>query len=299
MPLNRKPQKDTIGAAVAESKAEELLSSLGIADPSEISIEDIAMNQGALVLEGGLAGAEARLTRSPQVNFIRVNSEIRELGRRRFGIAHEVGHLILHKDRGGFSICSQNDVILFASNDQKELQANVFAAALLMPTLMFEPRCKSSVPSLALISQLAEEFEVTLTAAATRFIEFCPHRCCLVISKSGRIRYHRRSQDFGYFIAPSEELKPSTYAANFFANKKVPRGMQSVLANAWLEGARIDGSKRIMEDSIAMPAYDSVLPLLWIDRDIDRYVTGEDEEDEEQKNSDARWSWNRYRRDQE
>jgi Zn-dependent peptidase ImmA (M78 family) len=299
MPVNRKPLEETIGAAVAESRAEELLSSLGITDPTEIGVEDIAMNQGALVLEGGLAGAEARLTRSPQISFIRVNSEIRELGRRRFGIAHEIGHLILHKDRGAFAICSQNDVILFASNDQKELQANIFAAALLMPTRMFEPRCKLGVPSLALIGQLAQEFEVTLTAAARRFIEFSPHRCCLVVSKSGRIRYHCRSQDFGYFITPSEELRPLSYAADFYAGKQIPKGMHTVPANAWLEGAQIDGSKRIMEDSISMPSYDSVLTLLWIDRDIDHYVTGDGEEDEEQRKSDARWSWNRYRRDRE
>jgi Zn-dependent peptidase ImmA (M78 family) len=223
MPLSNKSSKDTIGVAFAEQQAEELVSALGIDDPSEISIEDIAMTQGALVLEGGLTGAEARLTSSPKISFIRVNSEIRELGRRRFGIAHEVGHLVLHKDRNALAICSQNDVVLFASNDQKELQANIFAAALLMPARMFEPRCKSIAPSLALISQLAQEFEVTLTAAATRFIEFSPHRCCLVVSKGGRIRYHRRSGDFGYFLAPSEEVKPLTYAADFYGGNRFLR----------------------------------------------------------------------------
>jgi hypothetical protein len=71
--------------------------------------------------------------------------------------------------------------------------------------------------------------------------------------------------------------------------------MQSVEATAWLEGARIDSSKIIKEDSIAMPAYNSVLTLLWIDKDIDRYVSGEDEYDAEEAESDSRWSWNRYR----
>jgi hypothetical protein len=52
-----------------------------------------------------------------------------------------------------------------------------------------------------------------------------------------------------------------------------------------------------MEESIAMPFYESVLTLLWIDKDIDRYLTGEDEYDAEQEASDRRWSWNRYRRD--
>ena len=47
-----------------------------------------------------------------------------------------------------------------------------------------------------------------------------------------------------------------------------------------------------------MPTYDSVFTLLWIDKDIDKYVTGDDEADAEQEASDSRWSWNRYRRDE-
>ncbi len=58
-------------------------------------------------------------------------------------------------------------------------------------------------------------------------------------------------------------------------------------ATAWLEGDRIDSSKMIQEESIAMPTYDSVLTLLWIDKDIDQYVTGEDEYDPRSANPTA------------
>jgi Zn-dependent peptidase ImmA (M78 family) len=292
---NKRSNLDTIGESLAHQRAEDLISALGIVDPSEINVEDIATMQGALVLEGGLTGAEARLTMSSKINFIRVNSNVRELGRKRFGIAHEIGHLLLHRGQAGIEICSQNDVVLFASSEPKERHANTFAASLLMPQPMFAPRCKAVLPSLADVAKLAQEFEVTLTAAATRYIEFCPHRCCLVVSKNGRIHYHRRTPDFGYFLQPSVELKPLTYAADFYAGKGIPKGMHSVPANAWLEGARIDASKRIMEDSVPMPNYDAVLTLLWIDSDIDRYVTGDDELDAEEEASDSRWSWNRFR----
>jgi hypothetical protein len=71
--------------------------------------------------------------------------------------------------------------------------------------------------------------------------------------------------------------------------------MHKVQATAWLTGKRIDSSETILEESISMPSYGSVLTLLWIDKDIDRYITGEDEYDSEQEASDNRWSWNRYR----
>src|SRR5205807_10352993 len=100
--------------------------------------------------------------------------------------------------------------------------------------------------------------------------------------------------DFGYFIAPREDLNPGTYAAGFFKGECLPAEMHEVKAAAWLEGKRIDSSKTILEESIPMASYGSVLTLLWIDNDIDQRLTGEDEYDAEQEASDRRWSWNRY-----
>jgi len=286
---------DRIQTSVAESRANDLIAELNVADPSDIEIEAICMAKGALVIDGGLSGAEARLTRSPSLSFIRVNPTIRERGRRRFAIAHELGHLLLHEGKSQFSLCTDKDLIPFYTNSNIELEASAFAATLLMPENLFRPKALSVIPSVNVMSGLANEFQVTLTAAATRFIQFCPHRCCLVASVDGRVRYHRATADFGYFIRPKEELDPYTYAADYFRGKTLPSGMRSVKATAWLEGRKIDQTKTIMEDSVAMPSYDSVLSLLWIKEDIDHYVSGEDEYDFEDEESDKRWSWNRYR----
>lgn len=284
---------DQLRERTAERRADLLLSELQITDPDDIDIEAIAMTQSALVIDGGLTGAEARLTRSPKINFIRVKTGIRELGRRRFAIAHELGHLLL-QEGSQFALCTDKDLVPFYTNSPDELEASAFASALLMPAKMFEPFCKTATPSLSFVADLAQRFQVTLTAAATRFIQFCPHRCCLVASTGGKIRYHRKTDDFGYFITPRETLNPATFAADFFEGDRLPVGMRDVSATAWLEGKSIDSKKAIKEESVPMPSYDSVLTLLWIDKDIDHYVTGEDEYDSEQEESDRRWTWNRY-----
>jgi Zn-dependent peptidase ImmA (M78 family) len=298
MPLNKKPIADSIRQVAAEERADDLISRLVINEPTELDVEDIAMTLGALVLEGGLTGAEARLTKSSKLSFIRVNGNIREPGRRRFAIAHEIGHLLLHNEPLLFRPCDQDSVVLFHSSEPREIQANSFAAALLMPRKMFEPRCRKSPPSLDLVAQLAATFEVSLTAACMRYIEFSPHRCCMAVSTRSKIHYHRRTADFGYFLQPSEDLRPSSYAADLFAGESIPSGIRSVPAEAWLAGPHIDHSKRILEHSIRMPRYESVLTLLWIDADIDRKVTDKDEADVEDEASDSRWSWNRYRREE-
>ena len=278
----------------AEKRADQLISQLAISDVEDLDVEAIAMTQKALVVYGGLSGAEARLSRSPRLSFIRVNDAIPESGRKRFAIAHELGHLLL-QDGSQLALCSDRELIGFYTNSPEELEANAFAASLLMPAALFGPLCRSVKPTLKAIGEMADRFQVTLTAACGRYLQFSPHRCCLVVSKDGRIKYHRKTNEFGYFITLREELKSATYAADYFRGEPLPSGMQSVEATAWLEGARIDSSKMIKEDSVAMPAYNSVLTLLWIDKDIDRHVSGEDEYDAEEAESDSRWSWNRYR----
>ena len=89
-----------------------------------------------------------------------------------------------------------------------------------------------------------------------------------------------------------------SYASELFAGESIPSGMRSVPAEAWIEGTSIASSKRILEHSVSMPSYESVLSLLWIDQDIDRKVTGEDEGDTEEEVSNARWSWSRDRREE-
>src|SRR5437588_7450623 len=96
---------DPIRERTAERRADLLLSELQITDPVDIDIEAIAMTRSALVLDGGLSGAEARLTRSPKISFIRINAGVREPGRRRFAIAHELGHLLL-QENSQFALCT-------------------------------------------------------------------------------------------------------------------------------------------------------------------------------------------------
>lgn len=129
---------DVIRERAAERRADELITQLEISDIEDIDIEAIAMTQSALVIDGGLAGAEARLSRSPKLNFIRVNNAIRESGRRRFAIAHELGHLLLQQS-SQFALCTDKDLVPFYTNSADELEASAFSAALLMPARFFEP----------------------------------------------------------------------------------------------------------------------------------------------------------------
>lgn len=100
--------------------------------------------------------------------------------RRRFSIAHEIGHHVLghqfedgqhvHVDRG--HIITPRDSRSSTGEDPQEVEANQFAAALLMPQDIIRARAGAVTKSGPLrddhVAQLAREFEVSEQAMTIR-----------------------------------------------------------------------------------------------------------------------------------
>src|SRR5215468_957491 len=97
----KKPKRSNPRARVewARSRAQAVRRELDLGHPAEVPMEDVAMERGAVVLVGGVQGAEGRLEIQPGCDaFISVSSNVSYAGQRRFVIAHELGHLELHAD---------------------------------------------------------------------------------------------------------------------------------------------------------------------------------------------------------
>ncbi|MGE0539174.1 MAG: ImmA/IrrE family metallo-endopeptidase [Dehalococcoidia bacterium] len=123
--------------ALARKRATQLLVKAGVTEPP-VPVEALASLVGATIryepFDGSLSGMAYR--RPDAVNVIGVNS-LQPLTRKRFTIAHEIGHLLLHSDDDMHvdeyvPIGFRNDVSSMAINE-REVEANQFAAELLMP----------------------------------------------------------------------------------------------------------------------------------------------------------------------
>lgn len=134
-----------MSAIVARRRAEMLVAELGLKEP-QIDVEDVARKLGARVHKLNLDDVSGLLVSQPgTVPYIVVN-EKHPPTRRRFTLAHEIGHLYLqhhfktedgvHVDRGNF-ISFRNERTKLGT-DALEVEANQFAAALLMPTKMIQ-----------------------------------------------------------------------------------------------------------------------------------------------------------------
>lgn len=253
----------------ARLKAREVIKSLKIDDPSDISIENIAWTQGALVVEEGLRGCDARLVSTPGVKpaILRVKNTLSPAGKKRFAIAHELGHLKLSHRPGEPTECAEREFhAWYKDQRQQEVEANIFAAELLMPESLVLPRLQNSSPSFELIESLASEFQTTLTATAIRYVQLRGEKCAVVCSTNGEISWCWPSPEFHYRITRGKKLRGNTYAIDF-SEKGVAtqqmQEMQDVPRNSWIEGESMqDGIK---EQSRVLFSYASVLTLLWID----------------------------------
>jgi len=166
--------------ALARKKAVDLLSFAKIEAPP-IDVERLAFLVGASIkmapFQGKLSGMVQRHPDGTAV--IGVNSCDSET-RKRFTIAHEIGHLLLHADKNfhideSFPVYLRNERSSTAQ-DEREVEANQFAAELLMPSRMLMRDVESNKTHIDfengagddLIVKLAKQYNVSVTALTFR-----------------------------------------------------------------------------------------------------------------------------------
>lgn len=236
-------------------------------------LDELAWYRGALVRYDKLDGSEARLSSLGQRAVITVSTEVRNQHRRRFSVAHELGHLEMHRPGSLVAICTGRDLNEWGNQGEKrnlEHEANEFAAAFLLPRQLFEPLCEHETPSLDVVSQLAARFRVSLTAAGLRYVRFCPDPVAIIYSEGGRIQWFRSSasfQELNVYIETKVRLDLRSAAARAM----VRGGSQSsrrVPAEVWFAKGGHDAEAKIIEHSWFMPGYEAVLTLLWADEEL-------------------------------
>jgi len=173
-----------IGATAAAFR---ISKELGFPHPKEVDLRDLAMFRNVLVREGPLSGSEGRLIRKKGRGIIHVREHLKPEGRKRFTIAHELGHWELHANQSQF-LCDTDDMRDYGRSPL-EMEANHFAAELLMPTSHFREACASLDPCIATIKTLAEEFQTTLTSTAIRFADMSRHKVVIVWHKDDKVRW--------------------------------------------------------------------------------------------------------------
>lgn len=155
-----------------EDKAEKLLNEnnylsvpiniFGLCQKLNVVVEKLEMDNdisGFFALENGIA----------HIGYNQAHSHERS----RFTIAHEASHFILHsKDKALFIDRMYRNEKSTTGEDYREVEANAFAAALLMPRKLIEQELGNDINNITktTVAKLASTFEVSEQAMNIRLV---------------------------------------------------------------------------------------------------------------------------------
>ncbi|SNX74370.1 uncharacterized protein DUF955 [Cereibacter ovatus] len=215
-------------------------------------------------------------------------THIQSLGFQRFSVSHELGHFFLeghidqilkdglHASRAGF-----------VTADPYELEADHFAAGLLMPETPFRAAMDNAEHSLAGIEALADQCLTSLTATAIRYAGLTRKAAAVIVSTGDTIDYCFMSDAMKTlpklaWLRKGTKLPAGTATARLAGDPAKIRVGARVTDETdvrdWLGGTIRQG---VSEESIGLGSYGKVLTVLSskaIGREDDDYDEEEDED---------------------
>lgn len=165
----------------AELKAQQVLEQAGIRK-APIVVEEILMRFGIRVrsepFDGDISGMLYRDADGKRA-VIGVNAN-HSSHRQRFTIAHELGHYLLHRGRPMIVDktvrVNRRDRTSSMATDREEIEANAFAAELLMPRNLVDRHSRkllrqhAAISDEALVDKMADAFDVSAQAMEYRLV---------------------------------------------------------------------------------------------------------------------------------
>jgi hypothetical protein len=247
------------------SPAERVLQELGITDPREIDLEAIAWHLGVRIKLAELDGCEARIIGCHGRAIIRVDSRSRPR-RRRFSIAHELGHWRHH--RGRMLVCRAEDI---GSHNQAtpeiERVADGYAADLLLPRYLFVPLARRYTKlNFRIVRELADLFDTSLTATAIRLVESRHSPAMLVCHGLQGRKWFTPSPDVPPRWFPRYDLDPESFAFDLlFGDGHEQAHPRLIGADAWFD--RHEAGRYELQEHSVRTADDAILSLLLFSED--------------------------------
>ena len=279
---------------MAKRKAEKFLADRGIAS---FPVDPIAIAESLdIIVEpkpdtaGGVSGM---LVRHQDMFGIMYATHIDNDGFQRFSIAHEIGHYVLdgHVDHifpSGEGLHSSKAG--FVSGDPFELEADHFAAGLLMPDPLFSREVRRFGDGLEAVEGMARECRTSLTATAIRYAETATVPVAVVVSAGDSVDYcfmSRSLQDFSglEWLRKGQPLPADVETDLFNRNPdnilRAQRSHADIDLRDWFGGPRsLPGT----EETIGLGGYGKTLTIL------SSSVFADDEPDEEDEDMEDRWT---------
>ncbi|MGR9398096.1 ImmA/IrrE family metallo-endopeptidase (plasmid) [Rhizobium leguminosarum] len=285
---------------MAKQAAEAFLKEEGITtlpvDPFAIAESRDIMVEGKPEKVDGVSGMLLRHGNNFGIVYA---THIPSTGFQRFSISHELGHFFLpgHVDqviKDGVHVSRAG----FVMNDPFELEADHFAAGLLMPEAPFRKEMGRYDPGLDAIEAVAGLCITSRTATAIRYAELADAAVAVIMSTNGVVDYCFLSEAMKSlpkldWLRKGSPLPSGTATARLAAQPARvlvgERVADAVDVRDWLGGMT---RAEISEESIGLGQYGKVLTIL-----VSSKIGQDDEPDKDEEEEDLIERWTpRFRR---
>lgn len=251
----------------AQQKAREIFFSCGAENPRDISIEDLIVFHNGIVTEKPLHSCDGRMVMKHGRSIVTINSEIEYPQKKRFVLAHELGHILLHGNQEA-TFSDDYSTLEAYKHGHQEIEANTFAAELLMPSKLFSQACLGKKFSPDLLHNLADLFNTSITSVVYRFIDYGNHPICVFYSKDGKIQYWKKTPNYWIKIQDRNRLPvPSDSVANeYYVHGRIYRkqeATQDINKSTWFELDGHEEDSLMFEYCVVTPRYNTVLSVVW------------------------------------
>ncbi|KAA3506218.1 ImmA/IrrE family metallo-endopeptidase [Agrobacterium vitis] len=176
-------------------------------------------------------------------------------GRRRFTIAHEIGHFLIPWHKGD-QRCTKKDMIerrIETLVQKQETEANRFAAGILMPRPWFvSDMRKLGDADVEHVKTLARQYGTSVEATVARYVELTDDCCAFVFSKDGIIRYTRATKDFPPLSVRSKHHLPERSLSGRSSNRTQSRPSEwaEIQGSVWLNGEGRSHCPKVLEQTL-------------------------------------------------
>lgn len=247
---------------------------IGIDDPDEIPLEDVVIGRGGIIQYKPMGKTDGRIVYGKNISTIFINSEIQYEGRKRFAIAHELGHLEMHKNSPLHEDSVSLDWFNNAENQLKkgsqEFEANQFATEYLMPSDLFRKEAKGKIFTPDLIRTLAERFKTSLTSVAFKYFEIGLHPIAMFHIFNGKIKYWKKSEDLSVWIKnltklppPEDSVAMEYIEANYESIYKKNESQQIISKSTYFILRNQEEDSEFYEFCIVTKSFKNILSIIW------------------------------------
>ncbi|MFB6340550.1 ImmA/IrrE family metallo-endopeptidase [Saccharicrinis sp. FJH62] len=241
----------------------------------DITLEMLIYGLGGTIIYKDLSNCDGRIIFGKRNHIIEINNSIQLESKINFTLAHELGHLLMHKGAKIHEDTEKtttwfNSIEKQAKEGILEFEANQFASELLMPTELFIEKQKGKKFSPDLLRELADYFKSSITATTFKYFEYGAHPVCLFHCYNNIVKYWKWPDGYPHYIIDRTRLAPpeDSVAAEFFNEGKIYKkreSKQQVWKSTWFElrDYEDDRDYNFYEYCIATQKYNTALSVVW------------------------------------